>query len=297
MSAFWGLLIAVFAVSWASIFIRWCGDTPALVISFYRMFWSTLLLFVYQMLKNRSAFTLGSLTVRQRWMLTAAGVLLALHFATWIASIQMTLISHSLILESTHPVLALLLSPFFLKEKGSWRAVLAAVFTLAGIVVIAGQDLHFAGGKLAGDLLALAGALFFTFYVFIARSLRKHIDIIPYLIYVYFAATAVLFLLLIVSSTPPINYPLRVHGFMLLLALIPTGIGHSLINWAARKIEAYKVNFSVLGEPVFASVLAFFIFAEEPYGWFYFGALFILVGIVLALVDQTTSPVTGQTTA
>ena len=74
---------------------------------------------------------------------------------------------------------------------------------------------------------------------------------------------------------------------MLLLAIVPTGIGHSLINWAARKIPVYKVNFSILGEPVIASVLAYFFFQEIPYGYFYLGAGFILTGIVLALLDQS----------
>ena len=74
---------------------------------------------------------------------------------------------------------------------------------------------------------------------------------------------------------------------MFLLALIPTGIGHSLLNWAARKIPVYKVNFSVLGEPLIASLLAYFLFAEKPYGFFYLGAVLILVGIVLALLDQS----------
>ena len=73
---------------------------------------------------------------------------------------------------------------------------------------------------------------------------------------------------------------------MLLLALVPTGIGHSLINWAARKVQVYKVNFIILGEPIIASILAYFIFSEKPYGLFYLGAAFIIPGIALALLDR-----------
>ena len=70
---------------------------------------------------------------------------------------------------------------------------------------------------------------------------------------------------------------------MLLLALVPTGIGHSLLNWAARRLEAYKVNMTNLGEPVVASALAVLFFAEFPGVWFYPGAALILAGIAITL--------------
>ena len=287
MPAYVGIIIAVLAVSWASIFIRWCGDTPALVISFYRMFWSTMLLLLYQLFRDPVALRFQALSRRSRQLMFLAGILLALHFATWIASIQLTKISHSLILESTHPVFALLLSPLLLRERGSWYAVIAAILTLFGIVTIAGQDVLSFDGKFLGDMLALAGALFVTLYLLIARHQREKIDLIPYLVAVYASATLVLFLLVIIGGYSLFQYPVEVHGMMFLLALVPTGIGHSLINWAARKIPVYKVNFSILGEPIIASILAFFIFQEKPYGFFYLGALFIMLGIFLALMDPT----------
>ena len=287
MPAYVGILIAVFAVSWASIFIRWCGDTPALVISFYRMFWSTALLLTYQLITRPETLQLKRMLTKNIRLMMLAGVLLALHFGSWIASIQLTQISHSLILESTHPVFALLLSPLLLKEKGSWYAVVAAILTFFGVVIIAGQDLLTFDGRFLGDALALAGAVFVTLYMLIARHQRENIEIIPYLIMVYAAATLTLLILVVLAGHNLLDYPLRVHGIMLLLAIVPTGIGHSLINWAARKIPVYKVNFSILGEPVIASILAYFFFQEKPYGLFYLGAGFIVMGIVLALLDQS----------
>lgn len=289
MPAYVGLLFAVFAVSWASIFIRWCGDTPALVISFYRMFWSTLILLGYQLVTGPRLLLINKLSKQSRNLIILAGILLAFHFATWIASIQLTKISHSLILESTHPVFALLLSPVFLKEKGSWYAVAAAILTFFGIVIIAGQDIFSFDRKFLGDILALAGALFVTLYVLIARHQRDQVQLIPYLTAVYAGAALTLLILIILFGYSLFNYPLKVHGVMILLALIPTGIGHSLINWAARKIPVYKVNFSILGEPIIASFLAFWLFREKPYGLFYLGAVFIIFGIILALSERTAT--------
>jgi len=298
---YFGLFIAVLAVSWASIFIRWCGDTPSLVISFYRMLWSSLLFALLYLPRKAERRKFPKLSKRQRWFIFAAGFLLALHFVTWIASLKLTTIAHSLTLESTHPVFAVLLSPLLLKEKAGWRSIVAVLCTFVGILVIGGQDLAFSsdapfheyifsqqflGGQLFGDLLAVASALFVTLYLFIARHLRSNIDLIFYLALVYGAAALILLVFNLAAGHSLINYPLRVHLFMLLLALIPTGVGHSLLNWAARRIEAYKVSLTALGEPVLASIMAYLFFGEVPYGWFYAGALFILLGIFLAMSER-----------
>jgi drug/metabolite transporter (DMT)-like permease len=287
MPAYIGILIAVFAVSWASIFIRWCGDTPALVISFYRMFWSAFILLGYQLIVKPRALHFNRLVTKNLKLYVLAGILLAFHFGSWIASIQLTKISHSLVLESTHPVFALLLSPLILKERGSWFAIFAAILTFMGVMIIAGQDLLALNGKFLGDALALAGALFVTLYMLIARHQREKVELIPYLIVVYSTAAVTLLVLAILAGHNLFNYSLQVHGIMILLAIIPTGIGHSLINWAARKIPVYKVNFSILGEPIIASILAYFFFSEIPYGFFYLGAGFILMGIFMALMEQS----------
>ncbi len=286
MSVPLGLFIAVLSFAWASIFVRWCGETPALIIAFYRMFWSTLLFSTWYFVKFRKQKPLTGLSFRDKKLIFVSGFFLALHFFTWIASLKFTTIAHSLILESTHPVFALLLSPLLLKEKGTLRSGIAVLITFVGILLIGGQDLGFRPQQLIGDILAIVSALFVTLYMFIARAMRQKIELIPYLTYVYAGAALILLIFNLLVSNPLIDYPLKVHFIMLLLALIPTGIGHSLINWAARHTEVYRVNLAILGEPILASVLAYFFFAEVPYGLFWIGASLIVAGIILALTER-----------
>lgn len=289
MSAFYALILAVFAVSWSSIFIRFCGDTPALVISFYRLFWSTLIFALFQLKTDRSALKYRNLSGRSKLLLLSAGIVLAFHFITWISSVQLTLVSHATILGSVHPIFAILFSAIFLKEKGGWLTLLAAFITLSGILLIGGQDIHVSGSKLSGDILAVLAAFFVSIYILIARHQREKINFVPYLIAVYGSAAAVLFFGIISMGYPVFGYPLKVHGVMFLLALIPTCIGHSLINWAARRVEIFKVNFFILGEPIIASLLAYSIWREKPYGWFYPGAILIIGGILLVLAEKPKS--------
>lgn len=282
---------AVFVTSWASILIRWCGSTSALVISFYRLFWAGLLFAIISIPGNRESLALRGPLRKQWFLIPLAGVMLALHFASWISSLKFTTIAQSLVLESTHPVFALLLAPFFLKESFSWRAFGAVMLTLFGVLFIGELDWQLSPRYFVGDVLALSSAVFVTFYLFIARFLRHKIGLQIYLTVVYLTAAATLFPFILVTHQPVFRYSLSVHGYMFLLALGPTGIGHSLINWAARRIPVYRINLLMLGELLIASLLAYVLFHEQPGASFGWGAPFIVSGIILAI----TEPYSGIT--
>lgn len=282
-----GLLTAVLAVSWAAILVRWCGDAPALIIAFYRMFWATGI-FAALYFRRPAQKRQLNLSRKSKWLILFSGMMLALHFAAWIGSLKFTSVAHALTLGATGPIFALLLAPFLLKEHIDRRAIVAVVLAFAGIVVIAGQDFRIESDQFIGDMLALSSAIFVTLYLFVARMTRGEIDLMPYLTLVYGAAALILLIFNLAANHNLVDYSPRVHLLFLLLALVPTGVGHSLINWAARRIEVYKVNLAVLGEPLIASILAYFFFQELPLGWFYAGAALILGGIALALWEGKT---------
>ena len=56
-------------------------------------------------------------------------------------------------------------------------------------------------------------------------------------------------------------------------------MGHTLFNWALRHTRPSVVSVSILGEPVGATILAYWIFGEAPGLWQTLGGLLILVGV------------------
>ena len=280
------LFTAILAVSWAAIFVRWCDDTPASIIALYRMLWSFFLFAAVTKLEFCAQFKESALNKKEKIALPCAGVLLAFHFITWIGSLQLTTVAHSLMIYSTQPVFAVFLSPLLLNEKASFRSIMAILITLAGILIITGYDFGIDKSQFFGDVLALLSALFLTLYIFLARYFRNKIKFLPYVTLVYGSATITLLVYNIVYGFNLIRYELKTHFFMFLLALIPTGIGHSLLNWIARKIEVYKVNLASLGEFVFASLFAYILFSEKPGKVFYIGALLVSGGIIFSIMEK-----------
>jgi drug/metabolite transporter (DMT)-like permease len=278
------LIAGVLTVSWGSILVRWVGPVPFAVIAFYRLFFCMVVLLIVRMARKDAKESFA----RFHWHYLLAGVFLATHLITWIASLQMTSIANSIFLEGTHPVFAVLFSIILLKEYP--RRITAPFFLLAvtGMFLIVYTDVGAGKGKLLGDFLAVLSAMLIALYLCIARIHKQEPDLIKYLIYVYGAASVVCLVYLKAVGNHLTGYPLKSWVMMVLLALGPNLIGHSLLNWASRRIEVYKVNLALLLEPVLATLSGMIFVYEFPGVFFYVGAVFILlsVGIIIWLESR-----------
>jgi len=273
------LFLGIFIISWSSIIVRWIGAVDPLLISFYRLFISALVLLPFigkpaefRVILNRKSIALVIL----------AGFLLALHFYSWIASLQMTTVGNSIFLESTHPFWGWLLSVIFLKEKASYSFMAAFLIGLAGMYLTISNDLSGVGLP-AGDLLAILAAFCVAGYLIIARILREQIPIYLYLFLVYGAAATVLIIIALIYNIRLFDFSVDSALLILLLALGPNLLGHSILNWASRRMAVYKVNMALLSEAVLATLYAALLLNEYPPASFYPGAFLILLSIFVVL--------------
>ena len=283
------LLAGVFSVSWAAPLIRLC-DAPALVIAFYRMGIASLFLLPVVLFKypreTRELLSTG-------WKLSLlSGVFLGLHFALWVSSLFYTSVASSVVIVATQPLFALTLSWIFLKEKAHFVTFLAVLLALVGVYVIGSGDLQLDRKHLIGDVLALLGAVMAAAYYTVGRNLRRTFHIAPYVFVVYSVSAVTLAVIITVYglSFSPVSD--KNIWLFVLLAVVPTVIGHSLFNYLLKYITAYTVGISILGEPIGASLWAFLLFAEIPAKSVYLGAALILVSVVLALWNESRTRLT-----
>jgi drug/metabolite transporter (DMT)-like permease len=289
------LLTAILAVSTASIMIRFAqSDAPSLVIAALRLTCATLLLAPLALTRYRAE--LQALTRAELKLGAISGMFLALHFASWISSLEFTTVASSVVFVSTGPLWVALLSPVLLNERLQRLAVIGlAIAILGGIVIgvadactwkgaLRCQDLSPGMGGRAtwGNFLALIGAWTVSGYLIIGRKLRAQIPLVPYIFLVYGIAAVVLLLLMMVAGQSPLGYPARTYGWIFLLAAFPQLIGHSTYNWALQHIPATLVAIVTLIEPIGSAVLAYFILQEVPSTGILLGGLLILAGVYLA---------------
>ena len=308
------ILIAILAVSTASIFIRFAQrEAPSLVIAALRLAVASLILAPVALSRHHDE--LRKLTRADLLLGLLSGVFLAIHFATWISSLEYTSVASSVVLVSTGPLWVALLSPIFLKEPLTRSVLVGMLLALLGGTIIGLSDScsisialsgategsvveglkcpplsQFVQGKaFLGNFLALVGAWTVAGYLMIGRRLRAGMSLIPYIFVVYGMAAIVLLIIMFAAGQSPTGYSPTFYLWIILLALVPQLIGHSTYNWALRYMPAALVSITTLGEPIGSAVLAYFILRETPTLLTISGGVLILAGIYLASKRRSTA--------
>jgi drug/metabolite transporter (DMT)-like permease len=290
------ILFGILAVSTASIFIRFAQtEASSLVIAAWRLTIASLILVPIAASTHKHELT--SLKRNELLLALLSGVFLALHFATWITSLQYTTVASSVVLVSTIPLWVALLSPFTIKEPIKQAVRIGLVLALLGVVVVGFSDscatsagrlicpslLNFMHGRaFLGDLLAVCGAIAGAAYLLIGRKLRAKMSLVSYISLVYGMAAIVLIIIMVSAREKPFGYSPQIYIWLILLAVIPQLIGHSTFNWALGYLSAAFVSITLLGEPVGSTILAYFILHEKPSLIKLIGGGLILIGIYIA---------------
>jgi drug/metabolite transporter (DMT)-like permease len=295
------ILIAILVISTASIFIRLAqGDgAPSIVIAALRLTFATLLLAPIAL--GRHLDEIKRFTRTEILLGALSGFFLAVHFATWITSLEFTSVASSAVFVATGPLWVALFSPMLLNEKLTRTAAFGLALSLAGGTIVGLSDAcefqngmscpafqsFFQGRAMWGNFLALAGAWAVTGYLIIGRKIRSGMSLVPYIFLVYSMAAIALVIFMFVSGNSPLGYELKTYGWIFLLAALPQVIGHSTLNWALKYMPATFVAVTTLGEPVGSAILAFFILKETPSLVMLAGGGLILCGIFLVSKNQT----------
>ena len=217
-----------------------------------------------------------------------AGVLLALHFWAWNASIQLTTIAASVTLVSLQPAFVVAISAFFLREFPTRMQVIGILIAFAGAMVIAlpsalGDD-AVARNAFIGNLLAISAAVTAGAYYTIGRRVRASMGVWAYVGIVYFACFVTVVAIAFARGTPLYPMPARELWIFVGLALGPMLLGHTGMNWALKYMPAYVVNLLVLGEPIGATLIGALLpgIAQIPSGFTMIGSAIVLGGVILA---------------
>ena len=294
------IVFGILAVSTASVFIRYAQEeASSLVIATYRIGIASVILAPLALFRYRN--TIKNLTRKELGLGLLSGLFLALHFATWITSLEYTSVASSVVLVSTTPLWVALLSPITIREPISRKIVVGLVVaTFGGTIVGISDSCSLSGLTIScpplsefiqgeaffGDLLALAGALMGAGYLLIGRKLRSNLSLIPYISLVYGFAAVILLGLSLGSGQQLAGYSPQFYVWVISLGVVPQLLGHSTFNWALGYLPAVFVSITLLGEPIGSSILALVLLNEAPTLLMVFGAILILVGIYSASQKQ-----------
>ncbi|MDQ4065178.1 MAG: DMT family transporter [Actinomycetota bacterium] len=270
------LAVGVVAASVSAILIRYADGAHGIAVAFWRCAAGAAVLAPF------AAPGLRRMTRRQFVIPALAGVSLAAHFATWIPSVNLTSIASSVLLVSTTPIFVAIVARFAFNDRLGARGWFGIWLALAGVVLIAGLD--FEGSTFVGNILALLGGITVAGYAIAGQRARQFLGILEYAAATYFFAAVVLLPVCLIGGYELGGYDNQTWWAIVGLIAGPQLLGHTLINFSLRAIDATTVSVTVMGEPVIAIALAFVFFHEVPSVLAYPGGVAILIGIYLVSV-------------
>lgn len=281
-SKYW-ILAGTFFTSLSSIIIRF-SEAPALVISAYRMLFTSMMLLIPVYVKSKDE--LKNLNKNNFILCVISGVFLALHYAAWIQSIKMTTIANSTILVSCSPIFVAAVNYLLFKEKFNKKMLLGIIMSLAGTIIIAmGSSKETKSGMTVGNILAFSGAVFVAVYLIIGGIVRKNLSAFAYVFIVYSVSAIVLFIMCILTNTPIYPYPLKEFILFFLLGFFSSILGHTVYNYLMKYYSSTLISVSTLAEPIFASILAIPLLNEFPSAYSIIGGIIIISGIYYYLTQ------------
>ena len=260
------LFLSVFAASTAVIMIKASTTHPVLLASL-RLFVAALVLmplYVRDLKRHRDAYTWQHLRAS-----VLPGMVLAVHLMTWAVGARMTPTANASLIVNLVP----LAMPFFLlwlaHEPLTRKEAVATTVALCGVAVLTASDLSLNPTYFLGDLISFGSMLFYALYMALGRRNRTFPSVWLYLVPLYAAAAVASLVVALFLGTSIQPLTVREGALIVGLGIVPTVIGHSLLNRAMRVFRGQIVSIVNMGQFVFAGLMAFMLWREVPRWSFY----------------------------
>ena len=254
------LFTALLAISCSPILARFVPDVPAVGISFWRMAIGAAAVWCISLTRPWQKIS------KVGWYQTnLAGLCLGIHFALFFGAIKLTSIANATFLGTLAPIFTLMIEKVILKRTHSKGVFLGLALALIGGGVILTGDLDFSSNKTLGNLLALSSSLFIAAALMISEKVREETTNLVYLRHLFLSASITLAVLAYFTDAPLLGYSSGDYGVLLALGIVPTLLGHGSLYYVVKTVSPTIVASVPLGEPVLASIIAWFLF-QEPVG-------------------------------
>ncbi len=215
------------------------------------------------------------------------GLIAALHFLCYVASLSYTSPAHSLTLVYTAPIFVALAAALLLHEPIRRRAWGGIAVALVGILVLVNPLADNRAYPLwwLGDTLALGSAVTFGLYSVAGRYERARTSLFGYATAVYGMAALWLLPSVILNWPPAVEPPVPATAWLAVLGLglLPLALGHTLYNAALRRLHAATANLIAAQEVTGGVLLSWWLLGLAPGPTALLGAAITLGGIVLVL--------------
>lgn len=251
----------------------------AISLVWYRMLFALVLISLYVYISKAQV----RIPLKSILKLSFAGILIALHWITFFASIKAANISIALAMFSTGALFASIIEPIIYKRAIIWYEIIFGLLVVLGVFIITQSELHY----LSGIVLGITSAFLSSFFAVLnGKFLEKHsATVITFYEFISGVAFITIFLCFYKNGFSASFFDLQMSDFiyLLILASICTAYAFIASVYVMKHLSPYTVVLTYNLEPIYGIILALLLFPnnEKMSTSFYIGALIIISVVML----------------
>ena len=277
------LVLAMVSVSSTSLVIRYVTVVPALTLAFWRMLSASGMLWGYSL-----ASSCGSLSPINKKLTVFSGVFLGLHFAFFFLGVRHTSIANATLLGNTGPFFTTIFA-LFSGERISKMTYLGLGLALLGVLIVQGSGINLGGEKIWGNSVSLLSGFFVGLSYVFSSKIREETENLVYGRSLFLVAAVTIGIIAFFMGDSLFEFQKEHIVWLIFLGLVPSILGHNMLNYAIKYLTPTTVASVPLGEPVIATMLGYVIFSERVPFETVLGGPIILCGIYIILKSHSAN--------
>ena len=280
INPFFILIIGAIAIAFSPIFVRF-SDVDPIMTAFYRIFISLPFFLFFSSFNIIEKVKFPEFN-NSYVIFLVSGIFFALDLICWHWSIKLTTVSKATFLSNLAPIVVIIFSLIFLKERFSKFFYLAVLLSMVGMLMLLGESFKFNKSQFIGDLLGVLTAVWYGSYIVTISQLRKKYNSTSIMFLSGIVTAIILLIVSILFEQSLIPQSLFTITIVFLLGFICQFMGQSFITYSLAYLSASLSSLCLLIQPIAATVLAYFFFQEKLTTIQFFGSALILIGIYIA---------------
>lgn len=229
----------------------------ALDITFGRSLPAFIMLFLFVKLSGES---LKLNQTKDYFIGLGLGIIMAVHWVTYFASMQYASVSVGIIALFTFPVITVLLEPLFEKIRICWQDIASALVVLVGIYLIV-PSVSLSDDVTLGVVIGVFSAFLYAIRNLLHRKYFSH----------YSGAKAMGYQIMIICpclifflSDDFVSMDMSTAILLLLLGTIFTALPHAMVATALKHLRAKTFSLVACMQPFYGVVFAIIMLNENP---------------------------------
>lgn len=277
-----GLILATLFISTSGVLGKYIA-MPSEVIIWFRSAFA--MIFLYGFCKSRK-INLRVIDLKTHVPFIISSLFTAGHWVTYFYALKLSNVAIGMLSLFTFPVITALLEPIFIKSKLNPVHLVLGLMALIGLYILA-PEFTMESSDVRGILFGLFSALCYSIRILI---LKQHVTLYNgsmIMFYQTFVITVILFPVLFFMDTSGFQSQ---FPYLLLLALLTTAIGHSLMVHSLKFFSASTATIISSIQPVFGIIIAFIVVDEVPSRNTIWGGLLIISTVFIETIRSKKTP-------